>query len=58
MKQYQVGCAIVRIHGKPEPDKLKAASEVFMKKVWKFQKERLKELQKKQSGLQEKSCTV
>ena len=33
MKQYQVGCAIVRIHGEPDQDKLKGASEIFMKKV-------------------------
>ena len=33
MTEYRVGCAIVRIHGTPDHDRIKAASEQFMKRV-------------------------
>ena len=46
MEVYKVGCAVVRVHGNPDRDKLKAASEIFMKKVIAARKKALKEGQK------------
>ena len=33
MQEYKIGCATVRIHGKPEQEKIKAATTTFLKKV-------------------------
>lgn len=33
MTEYKIGRAVVRIHGTPDKDNLKKASEEFMKKV-------------------------
>lgn len=33
MTEYKIGRAIVRIHGKPDQEKVKAATERFLKKV-------------------------
>lgn len=38
MTEYKTGCAVVRIHGTPDQDKLKAATTFFMKKVTKCRK--------------------
>ena len=31
--EVKVGCAVVRVHGNPDREKLKAAAEQFMKKA-------------------------
>lgn len=33
MVEYQIGNAIVRVHGSPDPDKLKEATARFLKQV-------------------------
>lgn len=33
MTEYRTGNAIIRVHGTPDMDKVKAASEQFMKRV-------------------------
>ena len=42
MTEIKIGCAIVRIHGNCSKETLKAASECFMKKAIKQQKEKEK----------------
>ena len=43
MTEYRIGNAIVRIHGEPDQENLKAATEKFMKKVHKARKQKRKE---------------
>ena len=38
MTEYKIGCATVRIHGEPDKEKIKAATEIFLKKVEKHKK--------------------
>ena len=33
MTEYKVGCARVRLHGTPDMDKVKTATERFLKRV-------------------------
>ena len=44
--EVKVGCAVVRLHGVPDRDRLKAASERFMKQVMAAKKKALKDGQK------------
>ena len=46
MECYKIGNAVIRVHGNPDRDKLKMASEQFMKKVIAARKKALKEGQK------------
>lgn len=46
MEVYKVGCAVVRVHGNPDRERLKAASERFAKQVMAARKKALKEGQK------------
>lgn len=41
--EYRVGNAIVRIHGEVDQERLKTATEKFMKKVHKARKQKRKE---------------
>lgn len=42
MTEYTIGKARVRVHGTPDPDRLRAATETFLKKAEKQRRERLK----------------
>jgi hypothetical protein len=33
MTEFKIGKAIVRIHGKPDQERIKAATTIFLKKV-------------------------
>lgn len=37
MEEYRIGKAIVRVHGSPDPEKLKAATAQFLKEVLRAQ---------------------
>lgn len=39
MTEYKIGCATVRIHGKPEQERLKAVTTIFLKKVERSKKQ-------------------
>lgn len=43
MTEYKIGNAVVRIHGEADQEKLKTATEKFMKKVHKIRKQKRKE---------------
>lgn len=40
MTEYKIGHAIVRIHGQVDKEKIKSATEMFMKQVQKQKKEK------------------
>lgn len=42
MTEYTIGKAKVRVHGTPDPEVLRAATETFLKKAEKQRRERLK----------------
>lgn len=42
MTEYRVGNAVVRIHGEADQEKLKAATEKFLKKVHTARKQKRK----------------
>lgn len=46
MQEYRIGCAIVRIHGNPDPDRLKAATTKFLKQAEAQKKKKQKTNQK------------
>ena len=39
MKEYKLNNATVRIHGTPDPEKLKGATETYLKKVIRSKKD-------------------
>lgn len=43
MEQYKIGCAVVRVHGSTDRDRLKAATEKFLKKAENQRKKRTPE---------------
>lgn len=43
MSEYRIGSAIVRVHGNPDPERLKTAAERFMKQAIAARKKALKE---------------
>lgn len=47
MTEYKINNAVVRIHGEVDNDRLKTATEKFMKKVLKCRREKEKESQGK-----------
>ena len=47
MTEYKINNAVVRIHGDVDHDRLRTATEKFMKKVLKCRRTREKELQGK-----------
>lgn len=50
MTEYKIGSATVRVHGTPDRDKLKAASERFMKQVLAAKKKAAREVDKNVSN--------
>lgn len=42
MEEYKIGPAVIRMHGKPDRERLKAASERFMKQVMQAKKKAAK----------------
>lgn len=51
MTEYQLGKAKVRIHGKSEPDKIREATEKFLKKAERIRNEQ----NKKKDTVQQKN---
>lgn len=43
MQEYKIGCATVRMHGKPDRERLKAATTIFLKKTERRKKQNEKE---------------
>lgn len=50
MECYKIGNAVVRVHGMPDPDKLKAAAERFAKQAIVARKKALMEGRKGESA--------
>lgn len=50
MTEYKIGSATVRVHGTPDRDKLKSASERFMKQVIAAKKKAAREAARPTSG--------
>lgn len=42
MKEFKIGCALVRIHGEADQEKIRTATEIFAKKVVKCRKAKSK----------------
>lgn len=38
MQEYKIGCAVVRVHGTPDPERVKEASVKFLKQAAQIKK--------------------
>jgi len=43
MQEYKIGCAVGRVHGTPDPERVKEASTRFLKQVMQSKKKAAKE---------------